>query len=157
MKFSKALLILLSCFVSSSFAARPSLSTPARDVTISESTYFVTDDGLDGKKVYSTSKNPFVKKGEVFYWVIKYSSTLYQIPLLQIVESDVPNNWTMTLGHKFEISEDRRTLTHRDTELNDKGMIIFRWSHEYDDPTARMKIRVKLGDAPEQVFEYDTE
>ena len=150
-------IFLLSCFASSSFAARPSLSTPVRDVTIIESTYFVTDDGLDGKKIYSTPKNPFVKKGEVFYWVIKYSSTLYQIPLLQIVESDVPNNWTMTLGNKFEISEDRRTLTHRDTELNDRGMIIFRWSHEYDDPTARMKIRVKLGDAPVQVFEYDTE
>jgi len=157
MKSSKALLFLLSCFVSSSFAALPSLSTPVRDVTIIESMYFVSDDGLDEKKVYSSPKNPFVKKGESFFWVIKYSSTLYQIPLLQIVESDVPNNWTMTLGNKFEVSKDRRTLTHRDTELNDKGMIIFRWTHDYDDPTARMKIRVKLGDAPEQVFEYDTE
>ena len=157
MKFSKALLFLLSCFVSSSYAARPSLSPPVKDVTIIESTYFVSDDGLDEKKVFSTPKNPFVKKGEAFYWVIKYSSNLYQIPLLQIVESDVPNIWTMTMGNKFEVSEDGRVLTHRDVELNDKGMIIFRWSHEYDDPTARMKIRVKLGDAPEQVFIYDTE
>ena len=31
------------------------------------------------------------------------------------------------------------------------------FSLDNDDPTARMKIRVKLGDAPEQVFEYDTE
>ena len=157
MKFPKALLFLLSFFASSSFAARPSLSPPVKDVTIIESTYFVSDDGLDEKKVFSTPKNPFVKKGEAFYWVIKYSSNLYQIPLLQIVESDVPNIWTMTMGNKFEVSEDGRILTHRDIELNDKGMIIFRWSHEYDDPTARMKIRVMLGDAPEQVFEYDTE
>ena len=157
MKLENAFLLIITTLVSSSFAARPSLSPPVKDVTIIESTYFVSDDGLDEKKVFSTPKNPFVKKGEAFYWVIKYSSNLYQIPLLQIVESDVPNIWTMTMGNKFEVSEDGRILTHRDIELNDKGMIIFRWSHEYDDPTARMKIRVKLGDAPEQVFEYDTE
>jgi len=152
---SLPVLLLLVLLSFSSHAASPQLQPSEPDVVILKSGYLVSDTNIDGEKVYR--RGSFVKRGEAFYWFIDYRSKQSKIPYTQIVESDVPNNWTMTLGNKFEISEDRRTLTHRDTELNDKGMIIFRWSHEYDDPTARMKIRVKLGDAPEQMFEYDTE
>ena len=149
---SVLLLIVLLSF--SSHAASPQFQLSEPDVVILKSGYLVSDTNIDGEKVYR--RGSFVKRGEAFYWFIDYRSKQSRIPYTQIVESDVPGNWTMTLGNEFEVSDDRRVLTHKSYEDN-SGSMMCRWTHDYTDPSAHIRIKVKLGDAPLQVFEYEGE
>lgn len=96
-----------------------------------------------------------LKPGQKYTWVIYLRTNKEKVRFSERIELAGPTTWGVRSDVKYEISQDKRSVTVEREKTKDVGVIYGTWGVSEGDPPGKATLTIRIEDKVEHKFDFE--